>query len=68
MLNSIRENIERRLGIASRPAPVKNAAPVENLAEFSGRYKNWRNNDNLDNAQSCADFFSGRVYKRHGIL
>ncbi|MBA3632166.1 MAG: hypothetical protein H0W58_05050 [Acidobacteria bacterium] len=49
MLNSIRENIERRLGIASRPAPVKNAAPVENLAEFSGRYKNWRNNDNLDN-------------------
>ncbi|MGI8638458.1 MAG: glycine/sarcosine/betaine reductase selenoprotein B family protein [Pyrinomonadaceae bacterium] len=49
MLNSIRENIERRLGIESRPAPVKNAAAVENPTEFSGRFKNWRSNENLDN-------------------
>ena len=49
MLNSIRENIERRLGIASRPAPVKNAKIVEGLTEFSGRFKSWRANDKLDN-------------------
>ncbi len=49
MLSSIRENIERRLGIASRPAPVKTAAAIENLTEFSGRYKNWRRNEVLDN-------------------
>ncbi len=49
MLNSIRENIERRLGIASRPAPVKNAKIVESLTDFSGRFKGWRANDDLDN-------------------
>ncbi len=49
MLSSIRENIERRLGIASRPALVKTAAAIENLTEFSGRYKNWRRNEVLDN-------------------
>ncbi|CAN5576378.1 hypothetical protein BH18ACI1_BH18ACI1_12120 [soil metagenome] len=49
MLSSIRENIERRLGIASRPAPVKTAAAIENLTEFSGRYKNWRRNEVLNN-------------------
>ena len=49
MLNSIRENIERRLGIAPRPAPAMNDRIVEGLANFSGRYKNWRRNENLDN-------------------
>ena len=49
MLNSIRENIERRLGIASRPAPVKNAKIVESLTDFSGRFKSWRANDDLNN-------------------
>ncbi len=49
MLNSIRENIERRLGIAGRPAPVLNNRIVENANDFSGRFKNWRANDGLAN-------------------
>ncbi len=49
MLNSIRENIERRLGIAPRPAPAMNDRIVESLTDFSGRYKNWRKSENLDN-------------------
>ncbi len=49
MLNSIKESIERRLGIVSDPDLPRNVALVENLAEFSGRYKNWRGGENLDN-------------------
>lgn len=48
MFNSIKENIERRLGIV-REKPALNAASVENLTEFSGRFKNWKANDNLRN-------------------
>ena len=48
MLNSIRENIERRLGLESKKAPSKQGAVIENLGEFSGRFRNWRSNDNLD--------------------
>ena len=48
MLNSIRENIERRLGI-ERDAPVTERALVENIGTVAGRYKNWRANDDLTN-------------------
>lgn len=48
MLNTIRENIERRLGI-ERVKPKKNTATVENLAQFSGRFKSWQPNDKLTN-------------------
>jgi D-proline reductase (dithiol) PrdB len=48
MFNSIRENIERRLGI-ERPQPTKNTATVEGLAAFSGRFKNWRGDERLIN-------------------
>ena len=48
MLNIIRENIERRLGIA-RDLPVTERALVENIGTISGRYRNWRANDNLAN-------------------
>ena len=48
MLNTIRENIERRLGIA-RPAPVTEHALVENIGTVSGRYRSWRANENLAN-------------------
>jgi len=48
MLNTIRENIERRLGI-ERVQPTKNTATVESIGAFSGRFKNWRANDRLDN-------------------
>jgi D-proline reductase (dithiol) PrdB len=48
MLNTIRENIERRLGI-ERIKPAKNTATVENLGEFSRRFKTWQPNDKLNN-------------------
>lgn len=48
MLNTIRENIERRLGI-ERARPVKNTATVEGIQAFSGRFKNWRGDDRLIN-------------------
>ena len=48
MLKSIRENIERRLGIA-RDLPVTDRALVENIGTVAGRYKNWRANETLAN-------------------
>lgn len=48
MLNSIRENIERRLGIA-RDLPVTERALVENIGTVAGRYRNWRANETLAN-------------------
>ena len=48
MLNTIRENIERRLGIA-RDLPVTERALVENIGTIAGRYRNWRANDDLAN-------------------
>ncbi len=49
MFNTIRENIERRLGMESRRVPVKSAALVENLGAVSGRFKGWRANETLTN-------------------
>ncbi len=49
MFNTIRENIERRLGMESRQAPVKSTALVENLSTFAGRFRGWRANENLTN-------------------
>lgn len=48
MLNTIRENIERRLGMTSKPE-VKNTGVIENLGEWAGRYSRWRGNDKLAN-------------------
>lgn len=47
MLSSIRENIERRLGIESKKTPDKKGAVIENLTEFSGRFKSWRGDEKL---------------------
>ena len=49
MLSAIRENIERRLGIESKKAPSKSGLVIENLGEFSSRFKNWQPNDKLNN-------------------
>lgn len=49
MFNTIRENIERRLGIAARETIVREDQPIENPGEWSGRYSRWRNNENLTN-------------------
>ena len=48
MLNTIRENIERRLGI-ERAAPITDKSLVENIVTVAGRYRNWRANDDLTN-------------------
>jgi D-proline reductase (dithiol) PrdB len=48
MFNTIRENIERRLGI-ERVKAVKNTATIEGIGAFSGRFKNWRGDERLSN-------------------
>lgn len=49
MLNSIRENIERRFGIENKKTVLKDEPVIENLSEFSGRFRNWRGDENLNN-------------------
>lgn len=49
MLNTIRETIEQKLGISNAKRDVKPAAVIENATNFSGRYKNWRGGENLNN-------------------
>jgi D-proline reductase (dithiol) PrdB len=47
MLNSIRENIQRRFGIENKKTVLRNEPIIENLSEFSGRFRNWRGDENL---------------------
>ena len=42
MLNTIRENIERRLGIESKKPATKEGRVIENPGEFAARFKNWQ--------------------------
>lgn len=49
MLNTIRENIERRLGIERAAKPSKKGAIIEGITEFSGRFKSWRGDERLHN-------------------
>jgi len=49
MLNTIRENIERRLGISSREVATRETALIENSGAIAGRYRGWRANENLTN-------------------
>ena len=49
MLNTIRENIEHRLGIESKKKPSKKGAVIEGIGEFSGRFKTWRGDERLNN-------------------
>lgn len=49
MLNTIRENIERRLGIERPAKPSKKGAVIEGIGEFSGRFKSWRGDERLRN-------------------
>lgn len=49
MLNSIRENIERRLGISRREVTTRDTALIENIGTIAGRYRGWRANENLTN-------------------
>ena len=47
MLKTIRENIERRLGIAARASTVRRVEIIENADQWAGRYSRWRANDDL---------------------
>lgn len=49
MFNTIRENIERTLGIERKTKPSRKGAIVEGIGDFSGRFKNWRGNEKLSN-------------------
>ena len=48
MLNSFRENIERRLGLITVPK-VRNTNSVEAISNFAGRFKNWNGDERLRN-------------------
>lgn len=49
MFNSLRENIQQRLGIAGRMTAARQPVIIENPTQFSGRFRNWRANENLNN-------------------
>jgi D-proline reductase (dithiol) PrdB len=49
MFNTIRENIERTLGIERKAKPSRKGAIVEGIGDFSGRFKNWRGDEKLKN-------------------
>ena len=47
MLNTIKENIERRLGLASKKESSRQSQIIEDRGTWSGRYSHWRANDDL---------------------
>jgi D-proline reductase (dithiol) PrdB len=49
MLNSIKENIQQRLGLASRQTVVRQTQLIENVNDWSGKYSRWRFNQDLKN-------------------
>lgn len=49
MLNSIKENIERRFGIENKKTVLQNEPVIEKASEFSGRFRQWRGDENLRN-------------------
>ena len=46
MLNSFKENIERRLGMITAPK-TRNTSSIEAINNFSGRFKSWNGDENL---------------------
>lgn len=46
MLNSLKENIEIRLGLKTAPT-TRNMSAVEAINNFSGRFKSWKGDENL---------------------
>lgn len=46
MLNSLKENIEIRLGLKTAPA-TRNTSSIEAINNFSGRFKSWKGDENL---------------------
>lgn len=49
MFNTIKENIERRLGLIKADEFIRKPAIIENPGEWAGRYSHWRGGDNLKN-------------------
>jgi len=47
MFNTIRENIENRLGMKPREEKARSAEIIENIGQWSGRYSHWRKNERL---------------------
>lgn len=58
MFNTIKENIERRLGLAARETTVRQDEPIENINQWSGRYSRWRNNENLTNYEFVKNIYA----------
>ena len=67
MLNSIRENIERRLGIEVKKTPSKQGAVIENSGDFAGRFRNWRGDENLRNYPFVENTYAPFTPLRRGL-
>lgn len=58
MLNTLKENIERRLGVSLTKTQIKNTGVIEKPAEWSGRFSNWRGSDKLSNYNFVENVYS----------
>lgn len=58
MLNTLKENIERRLGFSLTKTQIKNTGTIENAVDWSGRFSQWRGNDKLTNYDFVKNVYS----------
>lgn len=67
MLNTIKENIERRLGISLSKPQIKDTGIIENPGEWAGRFSQWRGNDRLTNYNFVQNVYSPFVPARRAL-
>lgn len=58
MLNTLKENIERRLGVSLTKTQIKNTGTVEKQGDWAGRFSHWRGNDKLTNYPFVENVYS----------
>lgn len=67
MLNTIKENIERRLGISLTKTQIKNTGIIENPVDWSGRFSQWRGSDKLTNYNFVENVYSPFTAARRAL-
>lgn len=58
MLNTLKENIERRLGVSLTKTQIKNTGTIEKPGDSAGRFSHWRGNDKLTNYPFVENVYS----------
>jgi D-proline reductase (dithiol) PrdB len=58
MLNTLKENIERRLGVSLTKTQIKNTGTIEKSGDWAGRFSHWRGNDKLTNYPFVENVYS----------